>query len=122
MSSIRKEAESLHIMHFKLVSGDEIIALINRNKKGDNYLIIEEPLELVRMFNSDSTYSFSFQEWLPTSHSRLATLNKSTIIAYSECNLDTKENYLNTVINLAQMDMDKDHTEEKEETVPDILH
>ena len=122
MSTIRKEAETLDIMHFKLVSGEEIIALINRNRKGDPHIIIEEPLEMVRTFSTDNSYTVSFQEWLPTSENRLATLNKSTVVAYTPCNLDTKEYYLNTVISLAQKDLPQ--IEEDNEEIPEdiILH
>jgi len=123
MSTIRKEADALNIVHFKLVSGDEVIALINKNRKEDSFMVIEEPLELIRVFSdSNSSYSLSFQEWLPTSESRLARLNKSTVVAYTPCNLDTKENYLNTVISLAQMDIDSDSTEDTEETIPEVIH
>lgn len=101
-NGIRKEAASLNIVHFKLVNGDEIIALINRNRREDPHIIIEEPLQLIHIPASNNSYTLSFQEWIPTSETRLVTMNKSNIVAYANCDLDTKEHYLNTVINLAQ--------------------
>ena len=100
-NGIREEAKTLNIVHFKLVSGDEIIALINRNKREEPHIIIEEPLQLIHIPSTDNSYTLSFQEWLPTSETRLVTMNKGNIVAYSNCNLDTKEHYLSTIINLA---------------------
>lgn len=120
MSALRKEAEALNIMHFRLVSGDEIIALVNRNKHTDPVLIVEEPLEIVKIFNGSDSYTVSFQEWMPFSESRLSAIQRNNIVAYAKCNLDTKEQYLIHVINLAQEEMDENPPEEIENTEEDI--
>lgn len=127
MSALRKEAESLNIMHFRLVSGDEIIALVNRNKPNETILLVEEPLEVVKIFDGSDSYTVSFQEWMPFSESRLSAILRSNIVSYAKCNLDTKEQYLINVINLAQHEMDKKEPpeiEDSEEELPQntVIH
>lgn len=98
MSSIRNEAKSLDIRHLKLVTGEEIIALVSKTK--DNYYVIEIPLLLVQVYEGNS-YSFQFKEWFPLSDDNVVTMNKGHVISLLPVDLDTKEQYLKTVINIA---------------------
>ena len=104
MSSIREEAKSLNIHHFKMSTGDEIVALLSK-KKDHNY-VIEAPLVLVSVTTGDS-YSYHFKEWFPLSDTDFIVLNKFHIVSHVEVDLNTKEQYLQTIINIATANYDE---------------
>jgi len=100
---LRQEAESLNIMTLKLNNGDEVIGLVNRNNPKESVLLLEQPLAMIKVYNGHSnSYTLNFEEWMPTSEDNLVAVIRSNIVGYSKANLDAKEHYLNTIINLAQ--------------------
>lgn len=114
--SLRDEAESLDIRHFKLVTGDEIVALLSK-VEGSSY-ITEVPLLLVQV-NDGNAYSFQFKEWFPLSDANYVRFNKGHVIASQPTDLNTKEQYLKTVINIAIGDSEFNDGE-PDVQVPDV--
>lgn len=113
---IREEAKALKVMHLKLTSGDEVFAIINRNKTDESVMLIEEPLALREYSTEDGLFTYTFKEWMPMAVRNLVSVQKSNIVAFASLELDAKEQYLKALISLAQQDIDN---LEPEEPIPD---
>ena len=80
---------NLNIRQFKLLNGEEIIALVNEKTDTGEY-IIERPFKV----NSGMFNGFYFVPWFPFSSQKLFKLTKEKIIYHVELDEDIKQEYI----------------------------
>ena len=80
---------SLNIRQFKLLNGEEIIALVSEKTESGAY-IIERPFEI----NHGMIGGFYFVPWFPFSSQKLYKLHQGKIIYHVEIDEDIKEEYI----------------------------
>tara|TARA_B100000963_G_scaffold355111_1_gene372773 strand:- start:320 stop:730 length:411 start_codon:yes stop_codon:yes gene_type:complete len=80
---------NLNIRQFKLLNGEEIIALVNEKTESGEY-IIERPFKV----NSGMIGGFYFVPWFPFSSQKLFKLTKEKIIYHVELDEDVKQEYI----------------------------
>ena len=80
---------NLNIRQFKLLNGEEIIALVNEKTDTGEY-IIERPFKV----NSGMIGGFYFVPWFPFSSQKLFKLTKEKIIYHVELDEDIKQEYI----------------------------
>lgn len=99
-----KELEDVNIRHFKLISGDNLIAIVLTEKEAgpENYsknlIVVQSPME-IQMVRTDTAISFGFYEWQPLAKSDICFINPTHVISHVECSNDVKEQYINTCVN-----------------------
>lgn len=80
--------KDLNIRNFKLINGDNVIALINANNR-DNYTV-ERPVSVY----STMIGGYQFTPWFPFSEQTLFTIDKHNIIGDSSVVEDIKKEYV----------------------------
>lgn len=80
--------EELNIRNFKLINGDNILALVSSNNS-DNYLL-EKPVSIF----TTSLGGYIFSSWFPFSEQKRFTINKQTIVCESNVVEEIKEEYI----------------------------
>tara|TARA_B100001094_G_scaffold188521_1_gene182791 strand:+ start:1503 stop:1886 length:384 start_codon:yes stop_codon:yes gene_type:complete len=80
---------SLNIRQFKLLNGEEIIALVSEKTESGAY-IIERPFKI----NHGMIGGFYFVPWFPFSSQKLYKLHQGKIIYHVEIDEDIKEEYI----------------------------
>ena len=80
---------SLNIRQFKLLNGEEIIALVSEKTESGAY-IIERPFKI----NHGMIGGFYFVPWFPFSSQKLFKLHQGKIIYHVEIDEDIKEEYI----------------------------
>lgn len=80
--------EQLNIRNFKLINGDNIIALINVNNR-DHYLV-ERPVAVYTTVLG----GYQFQPWFPFSEQTIYSIDKHNIIGDSNVIEDIKAEYI----------------------------
>jgi len=80
---------SLNIRQFKLLNGEEIIALVSEKTDSGAY-IIERPFKI----NHGMIGGFYFVPWFPFSSQKLFKLHQGKIIYHVEIDEDIKEEYI----------------------------
>tara|TARA_R100000231_G_scaffold93408_1_gene70120 strand:+ start:207 stop:617 length:411 start_codon:yes stop_codon:yes gene_type:complete len=80
---------NLNIRQFKLLNGEEIIALVNERTDTGEY-IIERPFKV----NSGMIGGFYFVPWFPFSSQKLFKLTKEKIVYHVELDEDVKQEYI----------------------------
>ena len=89
--------DEVNIRHFKLVSGDEILALVNTIE--DNYCLVEQPLSLNVMHISEGKESYYFSEYMPlVKRDGPIILHMNSIVAHCEADDEFKEQYVRTCL------------------------
>lgn len=78
----------LSIRHLKLVSGEELVALIK--EKDDGSITIERPY----LIKNNLIGGFAFMPWFPFSSQKIFKLNRSSIVHHVEIDPDMKEEYI----------------------------
>jgi len=106
--------ENFDIKHFKLVSGEEILAIVNTVYS--TYLTLEMPLLLNIMASTADRESYYFSEWMPLSEDDLTTVYINNIVAQVNITDDAKEHYIRTCLAF------KDRSEEGEYVDSDDDH
>lgn len=86
---INKNMNSLNIRQFKLLNGEEIIALVSEKTESGSY-IIERPFKI----NYGMIGGFYFVPWFPFSSQKLFKLHQGKIIYHVEIDEDIKEEYI----------------------------
>jgi hypothetical protein len=81
--------EKLNIRQFKLLNGEEIIALVSEKTESGAY-IIERPFKI----NHGMIGGFYFVPWFPFSSQKLYKLHQGKIIYHVEIDEDIKEEYI----------------------------
>ncbi len=79
---------NLNIRQFKLLNGEEIIALVN--EKDDFNYIIERPYKV----NAGMVGGFYFVPWFPFSSQKLFKLSREKIVYHAELDEDMKQEYV----------------------------
>mgnify|MGYP001330148950 CR=1 FL=1 len=79
---------NLNIRQFKLLNGEEIIALVN--EKDDSNYIIERPYKV----NAGMVGGFYFVPWFPFSSQKLFKLSREKIVYHAELDEDMKQEYV----------------------------
>jgi hypothetical protein len=87
------ELKSLNIRHFKLTSGDELIALVSSVDESKRAVYVERPL-LLRSNTVDDTDTYYLSDWMPASTEVLTAINILHIIAQSAINDQAKLSYI----------------------------
>jgi hypothetical protein len=80
--------EDLNIRNFKLINGDNIIALVSNNNR-DNYMI-ERPVAVY----STMVGGYQFSPWFPFSEQKQYSIDKHNIIGDSSVVEDIKKEYI----------------------------
>ena len=80
---------NLNIRQFKLLNGEEIIALVSEKTESGAY-IIERPSKI----NHGMIGGFYFVPWFPFSSQKLYKLHQGKIIYHVEIDEDIKEEYI----------------------------
>ena len=78
----------LNIRQFKLLNGEEIIALVN--EKDESNFILERPYKV----NTGMIGGFYFVPWFPFSSQKLFKLSKEKIVYHAELDEDMKQEYV----------------------------
>jgi len=78
----------LSIRHFKLVSGEEIVALIK--EKDDGTITIERPY----LVKNNLIGGFAFIPWFPFSSQKIFKIQRSNIVHHVEIDPDMKQEYI----------------------------
>jgi 3-dehydroquinate synthase class II len=86
---INKNMNSLNIRQFKLLNGEEIIALVSEKTESGSY-IIERPFKI----NYGMIGGFYFVPWFAFSSQKLFKLHQGKIIYHVEIDEDIKEEYI----------------------------
>lgn len=115
------ELDSTSIRHFKLSSGDEVIALV-QGKTKENMLIVECPMRVIVTLN-DRGFKFVFTTWQPMAKDDICFINPLHIISYVECSNDIKEQYIRMCIGSVDNESDDhEHITDDHEEPPDESH
>ena len=86
--------EDLNIRHFKLVNGEDIIAIVSSKNK-DNWLV-ERPVVVVNGLLG----GYTFTPWFPFSNTKAHKILMDKIVNSTGIDPDVKESYLNFVLSL----------------------
>jgi hypothetical protein len=86
--------EDLNIRHFKLVNGEDIIAIVSSKNK-DNWLV-ERPVVVVNGILG----GYTFTPWFPFSNTKAHKILMDKIVNSTGIDPDVKESYLNFVLSL----------------------
>jgi|TARA_R110000744_G_scaffold28979_2_gene69476 hypothetical protein len=86
--------EDLNIRHFKLVNGEDIIAIVSSKNK-DNWLV-ERPV----VITNNIVGGYQFSPWFPFSNTKAHKILMDKIVNSTGIDPDVKESYLNFVLSL----------------------
>lgn len=106
---MQESIKALNIRHFKLVNGDEIVALVSV-KNNDNW-ILERPVTV----SSNILGSYQFSPWFPFSDAKLFKVLKTHVVQHVSINDIAKESYVKLALSM------KSHVPEKHRTEQEIL-
>ena len=112
--------KDLPIRQFKLMNGDEIIALVESDNES-NYLI-DRPFRI--MINTTKTDLFNLVPWFDLSLSNTFTIDKSMVVAHAAVADQIIESYLSFAlkledINASLLDDDYDDDDDTPALIPD---
>jgi len=85
--------DNLNIRQFKLINGDDIIAILN-TKNDDNYIVEGPVILLPNMFGN-----MQFAHWFPLSSQKTFKLYKNRIVHHVPVDKYLHETYFNFVLN-----------------------
>ena len=85
------EFKSLNVRQFKLVNGDDILALVN--SKEDGRIIVERPVAI----KTNMLGGYQLIPWFPFSQQTIYIIENTDILAHVEIDLDVKETYVKAV-------------------------
>lgn len=88
--------KALDIRHFKMINGDEVLALVNQNN--DTNMLVERPV----IVNSNMLGGYTLAPWFPFSKASLFRIMKNRIIASVKIDEKIQQNYINFVLQKEQ--------------------
>tara|TARA_B100000902_G_C26888182_1_gene705984 strand:+ start:137 stop:547 length:411 start_codon:yes stop_codon:yes gene_type:complete len=88
--------KALDIRHFKMINGDEVLALVNQNN--DTNMLVERPV----IVNSNMLGGYTFAPWFPFSGASLFRIMKNRIIASVKIDERIQQSYINFVLQKEQ--------------------
>ena len=80
--------DKINVRQFKLLNGEEIIALVNQKESG--YYIVERPF----LIRSNIVGGFLFMPWFPFSSQKIFKLARENILHHVEIDEDMKTEYI----------------------------
>ena len=83
--------EKMNIRHFKLINGDNILALVHKKEAGR--VIVERPVLVTESFMG----GFSLRPWFSFSSQTMYTILDSDIMGHVQIDLDVKHTYIKAV-------------------------
>ena len=90
------ENKPLDIRHFKMINGDEVLALVNQNN--DSNMLLERPV----IVNSNMLGGYTLSPWFPFSKASIFRIMKNRIIASVKIDEKVQQNYINFVLQKQQ--------------------
>lgn len=108
----------LPIRQFKLMNGDEIIALVESDNEG-NYLV-DRPFKI--KINTVKADMFNLVPWFDLSLSNTFTIDKSMVVAHAAVADQIKESYLRFALKLEDINaslLDDDDDDDTPTLIPD---
>jgi len=97
---MNEDLDDINISHFKLGTGEDIIAIVlnedsdDPNEDVDSLLRVQRPMEIKLMIDDDGNGMFMFYDWQPFSNSDTCMINPSHIISVVQCESSIKEEYI----------------------------
>ena len=88
---MNKEFKSLNVRQFKLINGDDILALVN--SKEEDKVVVERPVSI----KTNMLGGYQLIPWFPFSQQTIYIIADSDILAHVEIDLDVKETYVKAV-------------------------
>ena len=104
---MKESIQSLNIRHFKLVNGDEIVALVS--VKNDNSWVLERPL----VVSSNILGSYQFSPWFPFSEAKVFKILKNHIIQHVPISDKAKESYVKLALSAQQSVPERQRSEQE---------
>jgi len=104
-----KSIKALNVRHFKLVNGDEIVALVS--VKNDDNWILERPLTV----SSNILGSYQFSPWFPFSSAKMFKIMKNHVVQHVPITDNAKESYVKLALSMTT------HVPEKHRSEQEIL-
>ena len=101
--------KALNVRHFKLVNGDEIVALVS--VKNDDNWILERPLTV----SSNILGSYQFSPWFPFSNAKMFKIMKNHVVQHVPITDNAKESYVKLALSMTT------HVPEKHRSEQEIL-
>ena len=90
------EEKPLDIRHFKMINGDEVLALVNQNN--DSNMLLERPV----IVNQNMLGGYTLSPWFPFSKASIFRIMKNRIIASVKIDEKVQQNYINFVLQKQQ--------------------
>jgi len=90
-----EEEAQLAIRHFKLTSGDEVIAIVA--DIADDLIILEHAMS-VNTSITERGFAFFFATWQPMSNDDRCYINPMHVISFVDCSSDIRERYLSMCV------------------------
>lgn len=101
------ELEDVNIRHIKLVSGEEILALISKVDSRRHLVLVERPLAITSLYMGEKeTYHLS--DWMPVSTEELTSISATHIVAQAEVSNTAKEAYIRYCVGIDDASRDED--------------
>jgi|TARA_R100000081_G_C4757547_1_gene137968 hypothetical protein len=107
--------KALDIRHFKMINGDEVLALVNQNN--DTNMLVERPV----VVNANMLGGYTLAPWFPFSKASLFRIMKNRIIASVKIDEKVQQNYINFVLQKEQPEAKIQSTSELLDNYRDAL-
>ena len=107
--------KALDIRHFKMINGDEVLALVNQNN--DTNMLVERPV----IVNANMLGGYTLAPWFPFSKASLFRIMKNRIIASVKIDEKIQQNYINFVLQKEQPEAKIQSTSELLDNYRDAL-
>tara|TARA_R100000231_G_scaffold88085_1_gene66732 strand:+ start:56 stop:466 length:411 start_codon:yes stop_codon:yes gene_type:complete len=107
--------KALDIRHFKMINGDEVLALVNQNN--DTNMLVERPV----LVNQNMLGGYTLAPWFPFSKASLFRIMKNRIIASVKIDEKIQQNYINFVLQKEQPEAKIQSTSELLDNYRDAL-
>ena len=107
--------KALDIRHFKMINGDEVLALVNQDN--DTNMLIERPV----LVNSNMLGGYTLAPWFPFTKASLFRIMKNRIIASVKIDEKIQQNYINFVLQKEQPEAKIQSTSELLDNYRDAL-
>ena len=108
------ELDDVNICHIKLVTGDELIAIILDDEDNESELLLVQKPMLIKIIPVSEGTSFLFYDWQPFSKYDTCFINPLHIVSHVECSNKIKGQYINLCINSSSDDDDDEYDEPTE--------
>lgn len=109
------EEKPLDIRHFKMINGDEVLALVNQNN--DSNMLLERPV----IVNQNMLGGYTLSPWFPFSKASIFRIMKNRIIASVKIDEKVQQNYINFVLQKQQPEAKIQSTSELLDNYRDVL-